>query len=370
MKQRLLFIFILLLLITGCDKAQENMNGNKSIVPIKKDRVSGDNYTAHGITVKVPTEYANRYVISDLKISFLNGEYKVNYCIEDIYSSKKCDIEKISAKGSYTIEDDILRLNISESTMYNVVYDKTENNTPNTNRTCKIIENDQIIIDCESSGGWIYFSKYKDEKYLTSSDCEIFNNKTYTGEKYISGFYLRNGTWVSSPDTITKSITFKDGKLADTYGGIFASESCEKESDTKYKIGERSATYNPGTDTLTINIGTRNGISYGTMEFIEKSSKKASVEYPEITSGWECDNNDNCKYKSSTTISELKKFASDNGLTMKIIYQWTNPEIPNGTVLHYCDVKMSSDDGCVIISNEGRKAQEGDTFIIEVEKHS
>lgn len=360
----IVMLFILLFLVAGC-KNNEDKNKESET---KKDRVSGDNYKVYGMEVTVPTEYANRWVINDLKVKFLNGVYTISYCIDDIYTTKACDISKHSGKGSYTIERDTLDLNITESTVTDVELDETETKKINTSRTCKIVEENQIIIDCKDDGGFIYFSSRIDDNYYKEADCVAFNGKTYAGDAYVSGYYLRNGTWVSDPTTFTREFTFVDGKLEDTSNGIFKDDSCEKISDTSYKIGQRTAIYDPTTDTFKITIGTVNGIGYGTMEFVDESTKPEPVDYPEILNNWVC-TGDNCKLESSVTLDEMKKFATDNGLTMKIIYEWTDPGTPNGTVLNYCDVDYSSDDFCAAVNMDGKKAVKGDTFIISVEKH-
>lgn len=358
----IVMLFILLFLVTGCKNNESKKEESK------KDRVSGDAYKVYGMEVSVPTEYANRWVINDLKVKFLNGVYTISYCIDDIYTTKTCDISKHSGKGSYTIDGDTLRLKITESTVTDVELDETETKKVNTSRTCKIVEENQIIIDCIDDGGFIYFSSSIDDNYYKEADCAAFNDKTYAGDAYVKGYYLRNGQWVSDPTTFTEKFTFKNGKLEDTYNGIFKDDSCEKINDTTYKIGQRSATYDPTTDTFTITIGTVNGIGYGTMEFVDESTKQEAVDYPEISNSWACIG-DNCKFQASTTLSEMKKFASDNGLNMQIIYEWTDPSIPNGTVNGYCDVEHSSSDFCVSVNMDGKIAVKGDTFIISVEKH-
>lgn len=355
---------VLVLGITGCG----NNENNDENIGTKKDRVSGSNYKVYGMNVNVPTQYANKWVINDLKVKFLGGNYTISYCIDDIYTTDNCDISKHSGKGTYTIEEDKLLLNITESTVTDVELDETETKKVNTVRTCKIVESDQVIIDCKDDGGFIYFSNRVDDNYYKKSDCDVFNGKTYAGDAYVSGYYLRNGQWISDPTTFTVKFTFKNDKLESTSNGVFKDDSCEKISDTSYKIGQRSAVYDPTTDTFKITIGTVNGIKYGTMDFITENNRLEPVDYPEISGGWLC-NGDDCEFQNSVSFEDMKKFADDNGLIMKIIYESTSPQIPNGTVNNYCDETHSSDDFCVVVKKDGKKAMMGDTFIISVERH-
>lgn len=367
MKKTILTILlcgVFTLSITGCSNDENNYKEIES----EKDRVSGSNYKVYGLDVNVPVQYANRWVINNLKIEFLNGNYTISYCIDDIFTNTNCDISKHIGNGKYTINGDTLRLNITESTTTDVELGITEINNIDTSRICKIVEDNQIIIDCKDSGGFIYFSNSVDDNYYKKSECDIFNGKTYAGNVYISGYYLRNGQWISNPTTLTQEFTFLNGKLEDTYNGIFNDDSCEKINDTTYTIGQRKAKYDATTDAFIITIGTVNGINYGTMEFIEKSVKPELVDYPEISNEWICDEV-NCKLNPSTSLKEMKKFAEDNGLNMKIIYEPTNSQIPNGTVNYYCDVEHSTDDFCLITYMTGKKAVKGETFIISVERH-
>lgn len=368
MKKTILAILLcgcMILGLTGCNKTSED----SSETGTKSDRISGSNYEVYGIEFSVPDQYANRWVINNLNVKFMSGVYSVSYCIDDIYTTTSCDISKHSGKGNYTIAGDNLYLNITESTVTDVVLDETETKNINTKRTCQIIEGEQIIIDCSEDGGWIYFSQYKDDNYLTKADCMEFNGKTYSGDAYVNGYYLRNGTWVSDPTTFTKEFSFENGKLVDTVDGIFENLSCEKINETTYKLGSRTAIYDAENDTFTITINTVNGIDYGTMKFIEKSKKPKAVSYPEISNSYLCDKNDKCTLQTTVTLADMKKFAKDNGLTMKIIYDLWDSNYPNGKVVGYCEPRFAVNGYCHIVKMEGKKATEGDTFYIGVEKH-
>lgn len=260
----ILLCTILVLTITGCSS---NSNTNK------KDKVTGYNYKVPGLSISVPTQYANRWKLANLKVKFANGIYTIDYCVDDIQTSKGCDISKVSGKGNYTIKEDKLYLNVTESTTTDVQSNQTETNKVNNSRTCKIVEKNQTIIDCSESGGFIYFRDYVDEEYNKKAECSIFNGKTYIGEAHVDGYYLRNGKWVHDPSTFTIKFSFQNGKVDSTTSGAFRDDSCEKLSETSYILGQRSASYNPANDTFTITIGTVNGIKYGTMNFVIDNNK-------------------------------------------------------------------------------------------------
>ena len=83
----ILLCTILVLTITGCSS---NSNTNK------KDKVTGYNYKVPGLSISVPTQYANRWKLTNLKVKFANGIYTIDYCVDDIKTSKGCDISKVN----------------------------------------------------------------------------------------------------------------------------------------------------------------------------------------------------------------------------------------------------------------------------------
>ena len=266
MKKKLLIIILCLLFICGCNNQSSNNSSNTNNNVKNKDRVSG-NYVVYGIKVNVDASEASRTVITNVNAEFNNGVYNISYCIDDMLNtSSDCDNVKLEGTGTYTINEDTLLLHIGENKTTDMQTRKILTNDGGTNRSCKIIDDNQTIIDCSASGGWIYFSSHIDDKYYKKSDCAIFDGKTYIGEAKYSGYYLRNGTWIANPGTAKVSISFAHGELIDYKGNMFQNTGCKKITDTSYKLGVRNATYNADRDSFTVKIGQVDGIDYGTVE--------------------------------------------------------------------------------------------------------
>lgn len=366
MKKYLIGLFFVSFFFIGCSgkKVATHSNNNQS-----KDKISGS-YTAYGITANVDAKNKSKAVITNLKIEFNNGKYSVSYCIDDsLNTTSNCDMIKQNATGTYTIEGDTLHLNLGKSSTIDLQTNQIVTSDNDTNRICKIIEDNQIIIDCRGSGGWIYFSSHIDDKYYKKNECSEFDGKTYEGEAKYSGYYLRNGTWVDSPGVVNIKISFKNGELTDYQGNMFKNTNCEKINDSNYKIGIREATYNKANDSFFVKIEQVDGINYGTVELINSAKKKKLIQLPDIIVTPVCPTEDKCYFKSNITLNEMKTFAKKNKIKLKIYYT-SDSSYKSNSVTSYCDlenVNKSNDIYCTWTSTP-YKVYEGDTIGIEVTK--
>ena len=357
------FIIVFLFALSGCNENTQSTDNHP------KDKVSGS-YTAYGITANVDAKDKSKTIITNLKIEFKNGKYNASYCLDDyLNTTSNCDMVKQEGTGIYTIQDDILHLNLGTSSIIDMQTNQVITINNNINRSCKIIEDEQIIIDCRASGGWIYFSKYIDDKYYKKSECTEFDGKTYEGDADYSGYYLRNGTWISSPGVANIKISFKDGELSDYQGNMFENTGCEKISDTKYKLGTRVATYNKKNDSFLVTIGQVNGINYGTVELIDSTKKRKLIELPDIRVIYVCETETKCYEKANYSLSDMKKFAKENNIKLKIYYT-KDRSCKKNSVLSYCDIENinKNDDTYCNWTSKPSKVYEGDTIGIEVSK--
>ncbi len=364
--KKYLFIYLIIVFLFTLSGCNENTQSTDNHL---KDKVSGS-YTAYGITGNIDAKVMSKTGITNLKIEFKNGKYSVSYCLDDyLNTTSNCDMVKQEGTGTYTIQDDILHLSLGTSTSTDMQTNQVITVNNNTNRSCKIIEDEQIIIDCRASGGWLYFSKYIDDKYYKKRECTEFDGKTYEGDANYLGYYLRNGTWISSPGVASIKISFKDGELDDYRGNMFKNTGCEKISDTKYKLGIRVATYNKENDSFLVTIGQVDGIDYGTVEFINSTNKRKLIQLPDITVIYVCESETNCYEKANYSLSDMQKFAKENNIKLKIYYT-KNSSCKKNSVLSYCyieDNNKSNDTDCIWTSKPS-KVYEGDTIGIEVSK--